>query len=144
MKKKRGIKSKGLTLKNYFFLLFVEIGIFLTVFIFGVLLIRSVRQEVRQREKLESITKQLENANVRLKELDKEKTLFLSIASHQLKQVAVWNKCPPAQPSANPRSAMAFSICLIVTGSLLMPSTQAASHGAGQTRPVNSGKLLVE
>ena len=27
MKKKRGIKSKGLTLKNYFFLLFVEIGI---------------------------------------------------------------------------------------------------------------------
>ena len=26
----------------------------------------------------------------------------------------------------------------------LMPSTQAASHGAGQIRPVNSGKLLVE
>ena len=25
-----------------------------------------------------------------------------------------------------------------------MPSTQAASHGAGQMRPVNSGKLLVE
>ena len=24
-----------------------------------------------------------------------------------------------------------------------MPSTQAASHGAGQTRPVNSGKLFV-
>ena len=24
-----------------------------------------------------------------------------------------------------------------------MPSTQAASHGAGQSRPVNSGKLLV-
>src|SRR3989344_3956650 len=27
MKKKRGIKSKGLTLKNYFFLLFIEIGL---------------------------------------------------------------------------------------------------------------------
>ncbi len=35
------------------------------------------------------------------------------------------------------------SICLIVTGSSLMPSTQAASHGAGHSRPVNSGKLLV-
>ncbi len=35
------------------------------------------------------------------------------------------------------------SICLIVTGSALMPSTQAASQGAGHSRPVNSGKLLV-
>ena len=35
------------------------------------------------------------------------------------------------------------SICLIVTGSSLMSSTQADSHGAGQIRPVNSGKLLV-
>ena len=36
-----------------------------------------------------------------------------------------------------------FSITLMVTGGSLMPSTQAASHGAGQMRPVNSGKLLV-
>ena len=33
---------------------------------------------------------------------------------------------------------------LMETGGWLMPSTQAASHGAGQMRPVNSGKLLVE
>ena len=38
---------------------------------------------------------------------------------------------------------IAYSICLIVTGSSLMSSTQADSQGAGQTRPVNSGKLLV-
>jgi hypothetical protein len=38
---------------------------------------------------------------------------------------------------------IATSICLIVTGSSLMSSTQAASQGAGQMRPVNSGKLLV-
>ncbi len=31
----------------------------------------------------------------------------------------------------------------MVTGSALMPSTQAPSHGAGHSRPVNSGKLLV-
>ena len=35
------------------------------------------------------------------------------------------------------------STCLMVTGLWLMPSTQAASQGAGQRRPVNSGKLLV-
>ena len=39
---------------------------------------------------------------------------------------------------------ISHSTCLIATGSWLMPSTQAASHGAGQMRPVNSGKLLVE
>ena len=36
------------------------------------------------------------------------------------------------------------SIDLMPTASLLMFSVQAASHGAGQMRPVNSGKLLVE
>ena len=39
---------------------------------------------------------------------------------------------------------IACSIDLMPTASLLMFSTQAASQGAGQTRPVNSGKLLVE
>ncbi len=38
---------------------------------------------------------------------------------------------------------ISFSTCSMVTGSWLMPSTQDASHGAGQSRPVNSGKLLV-
>jgi hypothetical protein len=38
---------------------------------------------------------------------------------------------------------MARSISLIDTGGSLMPSTQADSHGAGHTRPVNSGKLFV-
>ncbi len=47
------------------------------------------------------------------------------------------------QPSAQARSMISTSTCLIVTGSALMPSTQAASHGAGHSRPVNSGKLLV-
>ena len=46
-------------------------------------------------------------------------------------------------PSSKARSAIVISICLMATGSALMPSTQAVSHGAGQTRPVNSGKLLV-
>ena len=39
---------------------------------------------------------------------------------------------------------MACSMDLIPTASSFTFSVQAASHGAGQTRPVNSGKLLVE
>src|SRR5271165_6782477 len=46
-------------------------------------------------------------------------------------------------PAAQARSMISTSTCLIVTGSALMPSTQAASHGAGHSRPVNSGKLFV-
>ena len=47
------------------------------------------------------------------------------------------------QPSSNARSTIDSSIDLIVTGSLLMPSTHDPSQGAGHSRPVNSGKLLV-
>ena len=52
---------------------------------FGILLIRSVIKEVKQREKLELITKELEAANERLRQLDEAKSEFLSIASHQLR-----------------------------------------------------------
>ena len=51
--------------------------------------------------------------------------------------------CGVTQPSSHARSMISTSTCLIVTGSALMPSTHAASHGAGHSRPVNSGKLLV-
>ena len=47
------------------------------------------------------------------------------------------------QPSAQARSMMACSIDLMPTASSFTFSVQAASQGAGQMRPVNSGKLLV-
>ena len=48
------------------------------------------------------------------------------------------------RPFAIARSAISHSMVLMVTGLLSILSVQDASHGAGQTRPVNSGKLLVE
>ena len=48
------------------------------------------------------------------------------------------------QPSAKARSMIAHSMVLIVTGASWMLRVHDASHGAGQIRPVNSGKLLVE
>jgi len=60
-------------------------SVFLLVISFGVLLIRSVRKEVEQREELEVLTKELAAANTQLKKLDKAKSEFVSIASHQLR-----------------------------------------------------------
>src|SRR6201989_3142548 len=47
------------------------------------------------------------------------------------------------QPSPKARSAIAHSMVLIVTGWSSRLSVHEASHGAGQMRPVTSGKLLV-
>lgn len=65
--------------------LLLQIGVTILVLIFCIFLVRSVLHEVKQREELEILSKQLELANKRLQELDKAKTEFLSVASHQLR-----------------------------------------------------------
>ncbi|MBX4204979.1 MAG: hypothetical protein KW788_02180 [Candidatus Doudnabacteria bacterium] len=55
------------------------------VFIIGLQLFKSVRKEVEQREQLEKLDKELEAANEQLKQLDKARAEFISIASHQLR-----------------------------------------------------------
>jgi len=65
--------------------LIFRVGIFIFVLLFGVLLIRSVRKEVRQREQLQKLSQELAIANQELKRLDKAKSEFVSIASHQLR-----------------------------------------------------------
>ena len=59
--------------------------VFIFVLIISIWLVKNVIKEVRQREKLESLTQDLKNANERLKQLDQAKTEFLSITSHQLR-----------------------------------------------------------
>ncbi|MFA6493538.1 MAG: HAMP domain-containing sensor histidine kinase [Candidatus Paceibacterota bacterium] len=51
----------------------------------GLILIRAIYQEIDQLEKIESIAKDLEIANEHLRVLDKQKSEFVSIASHQLR-----------------------------------------------------------
>lgn len=69
-----------------------RVSIFLVTFVFAVLLIRSVLNEVKRRQEMESLTKQLQkaskelkSANKELQRLDEAKSEFLSIASHQLR-----------------------------------------------------------
>ena len=64
---------------------FINSALLLFVVIVGLLLVRSVMKEVRQREHIEKLYKKLSKANRHLKELMDIKTEFLQIASHQLR-----------------------------------------------------------
>lgn len=62
-----------------------NILLFLIIIASGALLVQSVFKEVRQREKLELLSKNLESANKKLEQIDTARKEFLSFASHQLR-----------------------------------------------------------
>lgn len=51
----------------------------------GYILIKSVKREIQHREEIQKLVGKLTKVNNRLRELDKEKSEFVSIASHQLR-----------------------------------------------------------
>ncbi|MBI4709350.1 MAG: hypothetical protein HY764_04065 [Candidatus Portnoybacteria bacterium] len=63
----------------------LNFSLFGAVSFFSILLIRGVLKEVRTREELTALTEQLKKANEDLQRLDKAKSEFISIASHQLR-----------------------------------------------------------
>jgi signal transduction histidine kinase len=63
----------------------IDGSVLLVMIIFGILLIRSVIKEVKQKEELEVLTEKYLKANKKLKELDTLKDEFVSIASHELR-----------------------------------------------------------
>ncbi len=65
--------------------LLMDIGLFVFVVSVGLLLINSIQKVYKQKEELNELFHSLEKANIRLQELDKQKTEFLSIAAHQLR-----------------------------------------------------------
>ncbi|MCW1888636.1 MAG: HAMP domain-containing histidine kinase [Candidatus Moranbacteria bacterium] len=63
----------------------LDLASFALVAVAGYFLIRSVKKEVERKEELEKLSRSLAVANDRLEELDKQKSEFISIASHQLR-----------------------------------------------------------
>ncbi len=55
------------------------------VALLGILLVKSVRKEIKNKEELVTLAESLEKANTLLQEADKQKTEFLTMASHQLR-----------------------------------------------------------
>ena len=65
---------------------FILVGATLSIaVVFGFVLARSVRREVKQREKLQILSEELQKANTDLQDLSRFKTQLLSLASHQIK-----------------------------------------------------------
>jgi signal transduction histidine kinase len=63
----------------------LRLVVFLSVIIVSILLIRSVRSEVRRREEVQKLATELAASNKRLRQLDDLKTTMVSIASHQIR-----------------------------------------------------------
>jgi signal transduction histidine kinase len=65
--------------------LFLKTIVLIIITCFSYILIKSVTKEVSQRERIEFLAADLQKANDRLTDLDKQKSEFVSFATHQLR-----------------------------------------------------------
>ncbi len=72
-------------LSGSIFTVIFKVSFAILVGIIGILLVRSVQKEIKQKNELSTLATSLEKANTLLQEADKQKTEFLTIASHQLR-----------------------------------------------------------
>ncbi len=63
----------------------IKSAFFVAIAFTSLLLKRSFDQEIKQKERLKQLAKELEKTNIKLVELDKAKNEFISIAAHQLR-----------------------------------------------------------
>jgi signal transduction histidine kinase len=78
------IASQFLFIKSFINVILTAIN-FILLSIGGYILVNGVKNEISQRQEIEKLAKNLERSNERLKVLDKQKSEFVSIASHQLR-----------------------------------------------------------
>lgn len=64
---------------------FLRFIFWIFILLFSLLLVRSVKKEITRSEEMSTLASSLAKANIRLQELDRQKTDFLSIAAHQLR-----------------------------------------------------------
>lgn len=64
---------------------YIAIATFILTVIIGTILIKNIKREIEQKNQIEKLANNLERANAKLKQMDKLKSEFVSIASHQLR-----------------------------------------------------------
>jgi signal transduction histidine kinase len=72
-------------LAKTFYSIFISSLLLIFTLWFTILLVNILKREVSQREKIEFLADNLKQANTRLTDLDKQKSEFISFASHQLR-----------------------------------------------------------
>lgn len=63
----------------------INLFVFIAVTILGLLVVRSVTNDVKTKERIEGLIKDLAKANEHLRQMEQQKSEFVSIASHQLR-----------------------------------------------------------
>ncbi|HAS84755.1 MAG TPA: hypothetical protein DCS23_01620 [Candidatus Yonathbacteria bacterium] len=65
--------------------LILNVSVSVAILAFSIVLIRGIYKDIRDRERIEGLVKDMEVANEKLRMLEGQKTEFVSIASHQLR-----------------------------------------------------------